>query len=476
MILYGYIIAFAYGIVCLLAAALLYKIGVPKIFTRKLVHIFVGFEWVILYIFHGATYHFLIVCLAFLLLLVIVAAKKLMPMISSDSDNAPGTVYYAVSMSIMACACLIDSRLLMPFGIAVFCTSFGDGFAAVVGQSVKRFNPCVYKNKSLLGTIANFVFCVAATVVIKLIFDLDISYLHIGLIAIFAVELELFTDKGLDNISLPLGTFLFTAFLMFYPNANEYLMPIMLTLPVVAVVEAKKLLSAFGVYVALALDLIISLSLGNFGFCLLLLFLALGAFSDGVKKHAHDADFSKKREVRTQAQVMANALVAAVCAVSFKTTANVIFAVAFAAALAEALADTLSSSIGSLSKGAFDIFKMKKCTKGLSGGMSVIGTLSALVGAAFMGGVCVLFGYKSFKFFISVTIAAFVGTVFDSFLGSLFQAKYKCKLCGKVTEKQEHCGVPADKYSGFSCITNNVVNFLSTAFSASFAALIYSLF
>ena len=475
MVLYGYITAFSYGIICLLAAALLYKLGMPKIYTRKFVHVFVGFEWVILYIFHGATYHFLLVCLAFLALLVIVAAKKLMPMISSDSDNALGTVYYAVSMSIMACVCLADKRFMMPFGIAVFCTSFGDGFAAVIGQSLRKFNPRIYKNKSLFGTFTNFVFCIASTVVIKLIFNLELSYFYIALIALFAVELELFTAKGLDNITLPIGTFLLSAFLMFYSDASEYVVPIILTLPVIAVVNAKKLLSAVGVYVALALDLIISFSLGNFGFSLLLLFLALGALSDGIKKRGKDADFSKKREVRTHTQVLANAFVAAICAVLFWACKNIVFAVAFAASLAEALADTLSSSFGYLSKGAFDVFKMKKCQKGLSGGMSVIGTASALVGAAFMGGVCILFGYTGLKFFLSVTVAAFLGTVFDSFLGSVFQVKYKCKICGKITEHKEHCALPADKYSGVSFINNNTVNFLSTAFAAALASLIYYL-
>lgn len=473
MILYGYIAAFAYGIICLLSAAVLYKMGMPKIYTRKFVHILVGFEWVILYIFHGATYHFLIVCLAFLALLVVVAAKKLMPMISSDSDNAPGTVYYAVSMSIMACACLFYEKLMIPFGIAVFCTSFGDGFAAIVGQAVKRYNPTLYKNKSLFGTLANFILCVIAIIAFKHIFALEISYIYVCLIAIFAVELEIFTGKGIDNITLPLGTFILTAFVMFYPYASEYILPIILTLPVVAFVDAKKLLSSFGIVVAFALDVIVSISLGNFGFILLLLFLALGALSDGVKKRTSYADFHPKREARTQAQVMANALVAAVCAVSFKTTESVIFAVAFAASLAEALADTLSSSFGSLSKKTFDIFKMKKCQKGLSGGMSLIGTLSALVGAAFMGGVCILFGYKSFRFFLSVTVAAFAGTVFDSFLGSVFQAKYKCRACGKITEKLQHCNNQTDKYSGFSIISNNAVNFLSTAFAAILAATLY---
>lgn len=475
MILKGYLIAFAYGIFCLLLSAVVYKLGLPKVFTRKIVHILVGFEWVILYKFHGATYHFLIVCLAFLALLIVVAKKDLMPMISSDSDNAPGTVYYAVSMSIMAFVCLFLPSFMIPFGIAVFCTSFGDGFAAIIGQAIRKYNPNVYKNKSLFGTLANLVLCALTVIAFDRIFDLDLGILSAFLIAVFAVELEMFTGRGLDNITLPLGTFLFSAFLMFYPHAYDFILPIVLTLPVVAVVETKKLLTPYGIFMALVLDVIISLSLGNFGFCLLLLFLAIGALSDKVKKRVKGADFNKNKETRNQNQVMANALVGAICAVSFKTTQNYVYAVAFAASLAEALADTLSSSIGALSKHTFDIFKMRKCTKGLSGGVSLIGTAAALVGALFMSAVCLLFGYTGLNFFLAVAISAFVGTFFDSFLGSIFQIKYKCKVCGKITEREQHCDMPCSKYSGFTFITNNTVNSASTAFSAALAAVIYTL-
>ena len=75
MIATGYILAFLYGILCLLLAHVAYKLGMPKIYTRKLVHVLVGFEWVILYFFHGATVHSLIVCLAFLALLFVVSRK-----------------------------------------------------------------------------------------------------------------------------------------------------------------------------------------------------------------------------------------------------------------------------------------------------------------------------------------------------------------------------------------------------------------
>ena len=102
MIVKGYIFGILYALACIALALFAYKLGMPKKYTRKLVHILVGFEWVILSHYMGATYHFLIVCIFFLLLLALSHFKQLMPMISSDGDNAPGTVYYAVAMTVMA--------------------------------------------------------------------------------------------------------------------------------------------------------------------------------------------------------------------------------------------------------------------------------------------------------------------------------------------------------------------------------------
>ena len=151
MVFVGYAAALAYGILCLLLSLLTYKLGVDKRLTRKIVHILVGAEWFILYHTVGIGIHFVAVCIIFTILLYIVHRFNAMPMISSDGDNAPGTVYYGVSMTIMAIAsCFVDGYAYA-FGIAVLCTSLGDGFAGVVGGSVKRFNPKIFGSKTVFG-------------------------------------------------------------------------------------------------------------------------------------------------------------------------------------------------------------------------------------------------------------------------------------------------------------------------------------
>ena len=471
MIAIGYILAFLYGIFCLALAHVAYKLGMPKIYTRKLVHVLVGFEWVILYFFHGASIHSLIVCLAFLALLFVVSRKNLMPMISSESDNSLGTVYYAVAMSIMAAVCLVVPKLMIPFGIAAFCTSFGDGFAGIVGQSIKRKNPQIYGNKTLFGTIANFVFSFISAEAFVLIFELKLSVWQTLAIALVCVCFELLGAFGFDNILLPLAVFALSSAFLYFDGIGNYLAPILLTPVVLLLVNEKKLLTKDGIFAAILVDVLISISLGNFGFTLLLTFLLLGALSDKVKtKKGQKKQTSDKRNWK---QVLANSSVATVLAIIYFLTKNNVFAVCFAASLAEALSDTFSSSFGSLAPRAYDIIRMKKVKKGLSGGVSLVGTLFGLLGAAIIALISLSFGCVDAKLLLIIVTSAFLGMLFDSILGSLLQVKYKCPVCCEITEKRMHCNIETTHTAGIKCINNNVVNLLSTAFSAFLSALLF---
>jgi dolichol kinase len=124
----------------------------------------------------------------------------MMPMISSDSDNAPGTVYYGISMSILALIAIFVENFIFAFGIGVLCTSLGDGFAGVIGSSVKKYNPVIYKSKTLFGTISAFLVSFISVYLFSEIYKLNIGIVNSIYIAIFAAGLELITGFGLDNI------------------------------------------------------------------------------------------------------------------------------------------------------------------------------------------------------------------------------------------------------------------------------------
>lgn len=480
MIIKGYLFAALYGIFCLALAALLYKLGVEKKITRKVVHILVGFEWVILNHFMGASVHFLAVCILFTLLLLLTHRRNLLPMISSDGDNAPGTVYYGIAMTIMATITLFVPKMIVPFGIGVFCTSFGDGLAGLMGQLMSGpRNAKIYGNKTIYGTLYNVVVSSIVVGCFNSIFNLGMPMWHVLAVVAFSTILEIFTGRGLDNISITLGTAFLSFALINYPETENYLAPILLTPIIIAFAYKKKALTIGGILAALAVDIIISFILGNGGFLLLLAFFTFGIVTDKVKKR-HKKSRQKKKEptekrgnCRDQVQVLANSLVATICAVLFGITHNRIFIIAFAASLAEALADTVASGIGALNPKAYDLFRMKPCKPGISGGMSVLGTLSSLLAALLMAVFANLLGLIESKEIVIVMLCAFLGGVFDSFLGSLLQVKYRCTACGELTEREEHCGASTVHHSGLKFMTNDLVNLLGTSFSAILAVALF---
>lgn len=478
MLFLGYLCAFLYGAACLALGFVASRLGCPQPYTRKIVHITVGFEWFILHHFFGTSIHFFVVCLAFSAMLAFVYLKKQLPMIGSDGDNAPGTVYYGVSMTVLSVIALFAPDYAIPFGIGVCCTSLGDGFAGVIGQAFPN-NPKLCGSKSLLGTLSGFLVSALATYGMILLFDLPLTWLHALAIGLFSAEVELLCTHGLDNILVPLSTSWLTYGFLTSDAVLHVLIPILLTPAVIVYARSRRALTRDGLIAALLADAAMSIALGNLGFVLLLSFFAIGTLSDKVrkaKKTAILADVEQKGDCRDCLQVFANAGVSMIAAFLFSLTAHPVFLLAVIASLAEALGDTLASGIGVLSTRTFDLFRMRPCTPGVSGGMSLLGTLSAALGCAILTGIA--WAWLGFSAFIALLIfvSAFLGTVFDSMLGSLAQLKYRCRVCGKHTERRVHCNTATQRIGGIRPMDNDCVNLLSTAFSAILVAVLFFIF
>ena len=405
-----------------------------------------------------------------------------MPMISSDDDNSPGTVYYGVAMTIMAAVTMSVPDMIIPFGIGVFCTSLGDGLAGLMGycHDPSRYvlNRKIYGNKTLYGTVYNFALCCLAAYAFNIEFALGMSLFHCLAIALFSTELELFTGKGLDNISITLGSSFLSYFFIHFEGADNFIVPILLTPLIIAFAYKKKALTIGGIIAAVIVDIIISFALGNFGFIILLVFFVGGIITDKIKKQGKKTKQNRKKAInksldcRNHVQVLSNSLVASACALIYYLTEDSVFLIAFIASLAEALADTAASGIGVISGRAYDLFRMRKCAAGESGGMSVLGTLSSLAAASIIALIALGFGYVNYVSAILITSAAFLGVVFDSLLGSLIQVKYRCQSCGSIVESKTHCGKAALRHRGIGFVDNNLVNLLGTVFSALFAVLL----
>lgn len=113
-----------------------------------------------------------------------------------------GTVYYAISLLVLALWSFgVDQPHIGAMGILAM--GYGDGFAAIIGQLLPK--PKLFMQKSLSGTLTVVVFTVGIAAVLIGIFSPTVPLGYALLIGCVAGILELYTPKGLDNLSLPLG-------------------------------------------------------------------------------------------------------------------------------------------------------------------------------------------------------------------------------------------------------------------------------
>ena len=143
---------------------------------------------------------------------------------------------------------------------------------------------------------------------------------------------------------------------------------------------------------------------------------------------------------RTAAQAMANLGVAALVV----AIAGAGWPVLSLAALAEAAADTGSSEIGMAFPGkTLLLTTLKPVAPGTDGGISLFGTLAALLGSATVALTAALTGLLTWRGVAIVISAGFLGTLVDSLLGALLERRGR--------------------------LNNDTVNLLSTAATAGIA-------
>jgi uncharacterized protein (TIGR00297 family) len=191
----------------------------------------------------------------------------------------------------------------------------------------------------------------------------------------------------------------------------------------------------------------------------------------GSRRKRRLIDFGKQGP-RDAWQVFANGGVAGVC-IALSRTTDVPLALAFAGAIAAATADTWSSEIGSLAqRGVRSILTFRPVQSGLSGGISLPGTIAQCAGAAFIA----LVAYDvHLAPFWPVAIGGVAGSLFDSILGASAQALHWCPTCARPCETEIHsCGTQTKMFRGLRWFDNDLVNLLATFCGAAVALLVAS--
>jgi uncharacterized protein (TIGR00297 family) len=178
-----------------------------------------------------------------------------------------------------------------------------------------------------------------------------------------------------------------------------------------------------------------------------------------------------KHGARDAWQVLANGGIAAVCAVLAAVTHTHAIAAAFAASFAAASSDTWGTEIGTLANAQpRSILTLKPLATGLSGGVTLVGTLAEIAGALFVG--LVAWALHIAPWWI-VLVAGAAGAFVDSITGASAQELRYCPQCKRNCETDPHvCGSATTVIRGFPWISNDAVNFICTATGAIVALLL----
>ena len=450
MILKGYILTYLYLILIIFISQILNeKLKINKIYTRKFVHIFVSFVWFIMYYYFKGTFHIIIPPLTFIMINILSYKKNIFK--GMEEEKSLGTIYYPISVFLMALLTYLNSNLYPFYGIALFCMALGDGLAPIIAKKFKSI--IIYNNKTIFGTLAVFIISLLVTILFNIYFKLDFHILKILLIALSTTLLELIGVKGLDNLFLPIGLFIILIITEIFNMYLSILFPTILA----SFALFKNKITIDGIFLAWIMGIIICSFGGYIAFLALSVLFLLTILSDKIKANKDD-------KTRNIIQIISNVFTAALCIILYYYTNNNIFYVMYYCVIASSLSDTLASSVGTLSKRKpINIINFRRIKTGESGGVTILGLFISLVGGIIIG-LIYLIAQFNITNLILISIMGFTGSFIDSILGILFEVKYKCVKCNKNTDNKIHCNKKTKLIHGYYFIDNNMVNLLSNIF------------
>ena len=207
----GILVSYVYIALVIIGAKIFKKKG--KEASRKFIHIMLGNWWFIAMYYFTNVWFAAFVPATFVIINYISYKKDLIKVMERDVQDGLGTVYYAISLLIL---------VIVSFGvykepslglIPNLVMAYGDGLAGLLGRMIKskRYKLSDTK-KSVAGSITMFV-------ISTLLIGGYLSYWHkeifwstphwplVAVLIGFAITaIEAISEKGTDNITVPLGT------------------------------------------------------------------------------------------------------------------------------------------------------------------------------------------------------------------------------------------------------------------------------
>lgn len=203
----GIIISYLYIGIIIAGAKLFEKRGEEA--SRKFIHIMLGNWWFIAMYFFTNVWFAIFVPITFVIINYVSYKQDLIKVMERKNQDGLGTVYYAISLFILAIVSFgIYQKPILGL-IPNLIMAYGDGFAAVVGKCIKSKTYKVGETKkSIAGSITMFMISlIFITIFLKTQYTFELwQTVLIGIIMSGIVTIiEAISVKGIDNISVPVS-------------------------------------------------------------------------------------------------------------------------------------------------------------------------------------------------------------------------------------------------------------------------------
>ena len=389
--------------------------------------------------------------------------------IHSQSRVTFGTIYFPIAYLLIVLGFWDYPELII---ISLSLLAFCDPFAAHIGESTK--SPIKFKiwedHKSLQGTVAFFI---SALVLIYSFSQWFFNY-PISLIFLFslftatgATIAEITSNRGSDNLSIPIVSMLFmVGFINYLSESNNNIVDIVFSMTSLMVLVIfclftfsywLKSLNKSGFCGALIMAIVILLLGSLIHLISLAIFFILSSIISKVFKSK--SFYRSKGSRRDIIQVYANGGVATfICIIDFLYP-NPYNIYLFLASVAGAMSDTWGTEFGKLSKiKPISIISFRPISHGISGGITRVGTLGSLLGSCIIGFTTWYLMPVGGIIIYCIILSGFLGAIIDSIFGATYQARYETQN-GDIVEKYREGSI---LISGKSWINNDIVNLINT--------------
>lgn len=175
-------------------------------YARKAIHISVSHWWFIAMFYFEKATEAAIVPLFFIAFNYVLHQKNCLRFMEREDDfRSFGTIYYAISLFVLAIWSFGIERPEIG-GMGILVMGYADGFAALVGTRFGKHKLNVFnKRKTVEGSLTVLVIASLVVFAFNQGFDMGFSVFEILFLGFAAMILEGITPLGFDNLTVPVG-------------------------------------------------------------------------------------------------------------------------------------------------------------------------------------------------------------------------------------------------------------------------------